>query len=144
MDTSPFLSAVEIQQYQSFVSALQWAVSIGNIDITKAVMTMSSFHAMPCQGHMYCICCIYGYLHNMNQAAIHFCVGEPDYSSLSDQQFDWAKSVYGNVTEDIPQDGPNPLGNCIVLTHYFDANLYHYMATCHCHWHFALVQSDSD
>jgi hypothetical protein len=100
LDTSPFLLAIEIQQYQSLVSALQWAALIVRIDITTAVMTMSSVHAMPCQGHMDCIHHIYGYLHNMNQAAIHFQVSVPDYSSLPDQQFDWAKSVYGNISEE--------------------------------------------
>jgi hypothetical protein len=65
----------------------------------------------------------------MNQAVIHFCVSETYYSSLPDQQFDGAKSVYGNVTEDIPQDVLTPLGKCLILTHYFNANLYHDMAT---------------
>jgi hypothetical protein len=35
------------------------------------------------------------------------------------------------VKSDIPQDVPTPLAKCIVLTHYFNANLYHDMATDH-------------
>jgi hypothetical protein len=46
LDTSPFLSAIEIQQYQLLVGALLWVVLIGHIDITTA-MTMPSFCAMP-------------------------------------------------------------------------------------------------
>jgi hypothetical protein len=33
LDTSPFLSAIEIQQYQLLVGALLWVVLIGHIDI---------------------------------------------------------------------------------------------------------------
>ena len=34
---------------------------------------------------------------------------------------DWEHSVYGKYEEDIVQDVPEPLGNRIVLTHFFDA-----------------------
>jgi hypothetical protein len=42
-DTSEFLDSMETQQYQSLIGAMQWAVSIGRLDITTAVMTLSSF-----------------------------------------------------------------------------------------------------
>ena len=58
---------------------------------------------------------------------ICFRVQEPDHSSLPDQEFDWAYTVYGNVSEIIPDDVPMPLGNWVTLTHYVDANLYHDM-----------------
>jgi hypothetical protein len=41
-----------VQQYKSLVGAMQWAISIGLFDIITAVMTLSSFRALPCQGHM--------------------------------------------------------------------------------------------
>lgn len=37
----------------------------------------------------------------------------------------WECTVYGKVTESIPDDIPEPLGKPVVLTHYKDANLYH-------------------
>ena len=45
------------------------------------------------------------------------------------QEFDWARSVYGDVSEILPKDAPIPLGKYVTLTHYFDANLYHDMVT---------------
>jgi hypothetical protein len=72
---------------------------------------------------------VYGYLSNMKQAAIRFRVREPDYSALPEQHFDWAQSVYGNVTEEIPSDAPTPLGRRVISSHYWDASLYHCMAT---------------
>ena len=56
LDDMEFLVAKQTQQYQSLVGALQWAISIGCFDIsTPAIMTLSSFHAMPCHGHFECV-----------------------------------------------------------------------------------------
>ena len=52
MDTSELLDSTGIQQYQSMVGAMQWAVSIGRLDITTAVMTLSSFRVAPRKGHL--------------------------------------------------------------------------------------------
>jgi hypothetical protein len=129
MDTSEFLDATGIEQYQSLIGAMQWAISIGRIDITMAVMTLSSFRAIPRHGHMDRVRRVYGYLSKMKDAAIRVRTDEPDYSSLPEQEFDWAQSVYGNVSELLPTDAPSPLGKYVTLTHYFDANLYHDMLT---------------
>ena len=57
---------------------------------------------------------------------------EPDYSDVPEEdEYDWAKSVYGDVSELIPKDAPVPLGRHVTLTHYIDANLYHDMLTGH-------------
>jgi hypothetical protein len=52
MDDSPFLGQDKTQQFQSLIGAMQWAVSIGRLDITTAVMSLSSFRAMPRRGHL--------------------------------------------------------------------------------------------
>jgi hypothetical protein len=104
---------------------MQWAVSIGRIDITTAVMTMSGFRVAPRRGHLERAKRIYGYLANMKHASIRIRTGEPDYSGLPTQDFDWAMSAYGNVKEIIPDNAPEPLGKFVTLTHYEDANLYH-------------------
>jgi hypothetical protein len=70
-------------------------LSLGHIDIMTAVMTMSSFHAQPCHGHMDHVKHICGYLFQMSQAAIPFHVNEPDYLAILETQYDWLKSVYG-------------------------------------------------
>ena len=49
---------------------------------------------------------------------------EPDYSDLPAKQYDWA-SVYGEVSELLPDDAPEPLGKPVTLMHYVDANLFH-------------------
>jgi hypothetical protein len=70
MDDSPFLGQVEMQQFQSLIGAMQWAVSIGRLDIATAVMSLSSFGAMPRRGHLERAKQIYGYLRKMKEARI--------------------------------------------------------------------------
>ena len=127
LDESEFLDEDDIQQYQSMLGQLQWAISIGHLDISTAVMTISSFRQAPHQGHLEHAKCIFGYLIKMKDAVICIRTDEPDYSDLPDPQHDWDYSVYGTGSEDIPKDVPKPLGKYVTLTHYLDANLYHDM-----------------
>ena len=92
-------------------------------------MTMSSFRAAPCEGHLERVKRIYGYLSKFDSAALHICINEPDFSQLQDLIYDWTYSVYGNGKELLPHDAPKALGNYVLLTHYVDANLYHDMLT---------------
>jgi hypothetical protein len=129
IDTSAFLEEEDIKKYQSLIGALQWTVTLGRFDITTAVMTMSSFRAAPRKGHMERVKRICGYLHKFKDATIRIRTGEPDFSDLPDQDFDWFNSVYGDFTEDVPEDIPKPLGKFVTLSHYHDANLFHCLLT---------------
>ena len=60
----------------------------------------------------------------MKHAMLRFQVHEPDYSDLPDKQYDWS-STYGEISELLPEDAPEPLGKHVTLTHYVDANLLH-------------------
>lgn len=129
IDTSELLDEEGIKQYQSLIGALQWVVTIGRIDVTTAVMTLSGFRAAPRKGHMDRVKRIYGYLAKMRHAKIRIRTDEPDYSDLPDFDYDWAKSVYGELSEVLPQDAPTPLGKPVTLSHFVDANLMHDMLT---------------
>jgi len=67
--------------------------------------------------------CIYGYLAKMKHGIICIHVLEPDYSALPDQDFDWIHTVYGKLSEILPSDALEPLGEHVTLTHYVDVNL---------------------
>ena len=47
---------------------------------------------------------------------------------LPELEYDWTR-VYGNVTEEIPKDAPEPLGKSVTTTTYLDANLLHDLIT---------------
>ena len=129
LDYSELLDNQGISNYQSLIGMLQWAVTIGRFDIQVAVTTMSSFRAYPRVGHLERVKRIFAYLKQFDQAAIRFRTHLPDYSMLPVQAYDWASSVYGNVSELIPTDCPEPLGKGVITTSYFDANLMHCLLT---------------
>jgi len=85
LDMSEELDANGIKDYQSLIGTLKWSVSLGRIDITTAVMTMSGFRVTPRKGHLERVQCIISYLVKMKHAAIWFCTEEPDFSALPDQ-----------------------------------------------------------
>jgi hypothetical protein len=125
VDTSEFLDEDSIQQYQSLIGSMQWAISIGCFDIAVHVMSMSSFRTYPQRGHLDQAKCMVGYLSKFPLAKIGVLTDEPDYSDVERIKYDWTKSIYGDVSEIIPRDTPPPLGGFVTLTHYQDANLYH-------------------
>ena len=129
LDKTELLDESGIQKYQSLIGALQWAVAIGRIDVTAAVMSMSSFRVAPKVGHLERLKRIYGYLSKFRHATIRFLTDEPDFSDIPEQNPDWAYSVYGKVSEMIPDDAPEPLGMWVTLAHYVDANLMHDLLT---------------
>jgi hypothetical protein len=51
-NSSNLLDAKGIQMYQSMIGSLQWMVTIGQLDITTAVLTMSGFRVAPRTGHL--------------------------------------------------------------------------------------------
>ena len=52
LDDSDFLDEKGMQQCHSLLGSVQWAVSLGRLDVATAVMTLSSFHPVPRIGHL--------------------------------------------------------------------------------------------
>ena len=119
----------QTNQFQTLVGQLQWLISPGHFDIAVHVMSLSRFRAQPRKGHLDRAKRIVGYLFFLPDGAIRFRSGEPDFSSLNDQEYDWTRSVYSGACEQIPHDIPKPLGEHGQTTHYVDANLHHDHAT---------------
>ena len=119
----------QTNQFQPLVGQLQWLISPGHFDIAVHVMSLSRFRAQPRKGHLDRAKRIVGYLLFLPDGAIRFRTGEPDFSSLNDQEYDWTRSVYSGACEQIPHDIPKALGEHGQTTHYVDANLHHDHAT---------------
>jgi hypothetical protein len=58
-----------------------------------------------------------GYLAMMRFAQIRVLTGEPDYSELDYEEYDWSKTLYGDIREQVPEGIPDPLGNFVTLSH---------------------------
>ena len=85
--------------------------------------------AQPRKGHLDRAKRIVGYPLFLPDSTIRFRTGEPDFSSLKDQEYDWTISVYSGACEQIPHDIPKPLGKHVQTTHYVDAGLHHDLGT---------------
>ena len=127
LDTSEFCVEKDKAKYMSMIGSLQWAVSLGRLDIACATMTMSRFRIQPRVGHLDRLKRIYSYLKRFKNSSIKFNVELPDYGFYDHQwmQPDW-KHFYGDGTE-CYNDVKLPIakGNPIIMTTYVDANLLH-------------------
>ena len=119
----------QTNQFQTLIGQLQWLISPGHFDIAVHVMSLSMFRAQPRKGSPDREKRIVGYLLFLPDGTIRFRTGEPDFSSLKDQEYDWTRSVYSGACEQIPHDIPKPLGKHGQTTHYVDANLHNDLAT---------------
>jgi hypothetical protein len=72
VNTSKFLDEDSIQQYQSLIGSMQWAISIGRFDIAVHVMSMSSFRTSPWRGHLNRAKCMVSYLYKFRLARYEY------------------------------------------------------------------------
>ena len=129
LDLTDFLEGNSITTYQSLIGMLQWAITIGRIDIQQAVMTMSRFSHKPRKGHLDRVKRIFSYLKRFKSASIKFNTYVPEYADLEiDQLPDW-KYIYGNCKEETPENTPEPRGKRVVISSFVDANLMHDIIT---------------
>ena len=97
LDDSAEVNDDKRQQYQSMIGMLQWAVTLGRIDIACAVMTMSRFRVAPREGHFKRVVRIFCFLRTYKKTGIKFLTEMPaDYAMFNVEQHDWW-SVYGPV-----------------------------------------------
>ena len=99
LDTSELCDDHQTKQFQTLIGQLQWLISLGRFDIAVHVMSLSRFRAQPRKGHLDRAKRIVGYLLFLPDGAIRFRTGEPDFSSLKDQEYDWTRSVYSGACE---------------------------------------------
>ncbi len=124
LDDTDFLDSTGMHLYWKLLGMLQWAVTLGRIDIMCAVMTMGGYRAQPRIGHMNRLKRIFGFLKQYKSCSIKFRTEEPDYSKYKTEDRNW-DYVYGDIQEEIPNNMPNPKGKRVILTMFADANLYH-------------------
>ena len=122
LDVSPELEPTDAAFYQSLIGVLRWMVEMGRIDITCEVSMMSSFVAMPREGHLQQLYHMFAYLKSHHNARLVF---DPSYPEVNDEDFpkkNWSM-IYGeSLKEDIPPNAPEPLGMEFVIRAYVDAD----------------------
>jgi hypothetical protein len=116
LDMSELLDAKGINLCQSLLGTLPWAFTFRGFDIYGIKVAPSHLHRMKQ---------VNGYLSKMSHAAVRGSTVEPDCLDIPFFEYDWTKSVYGELEEMKPEDSPKPLGKFGTLSHYVDASLMH-------------------
>ena len=110
MDVSPLLSPDEASYFKTIIGVMRWMVELGRIDIAVEVSQLSSFLAMPRQGHLVNALNIMYYLKIKHNSRL---VLDPSYPGIDMSEFksneNWAP-FYGDVQEEKTLNAPKPLG----------------------------------
>ena len=78
LDVTPELNVDQASFYQSQIGVLHWCVELGRIDIITKVSALSSFLALPHEGHLEAVFHIFAYLECQHKACIVFNLNYPD------------------------------------------------------------------
>ncbi len=100
---------------------LRWAVELGRVDVLLETALMSTYLAMPREGHLQQIYRIFGYLKLYPKRKIAF---DPKHPKINEKVFvrhDW-HDFYRDVKEAIPGDMPVPRGNPMSTHCFVDAS----------------------
>jgi hypothetical protein len=121
LDGSKELNAELSNWYMHLIGMLQWMVEIGQVDILTEVSLMSSYMAMPREGHLDAVLHIFGYLKIKYNSRMAFDPTVPYCNETSFQECDW-KEFYGDVQEAIPSNAPEPRGESVHIRMYVDSD----------------------
>ena len=122
LDESRFCTPEEQSHYMSMIGDLQWAVSLGRIDLYAATLTLSGFRAAPRIGHLERAKRVFRFIRNYKKTSIKFRTDKCDHSAYSYIKPNFGY-VYHPCKEEIPDDIPTPKGKSIQMTTFYDANL---------------------
>ena len=119
LDGSPELDDERATYYQSLIGILRWAVELGRIDICTEVSVMSSYSAMPREGHLQALFHMFAYLSTHNRSKIvmddETVYIEPEETPDFSEFYPFAKDV-------LPEDMPEIRGKAVQLTMFVDAS----------------------
>ena len=121
LETSPELKSDGIQIYQELIGVLRWAVELGRVDVLLEVALLSTYMAMPREGHLQQLYRIFGYFKIYPKRKIAFDFQHPEISERMFKEYDWY-DFYRDAAEAIPNDMPTPRGNPMSTHCFVDAS----------------------
>ena len=124
LDVTAELQPNEATYYMSLIGVLRWIVELGRVDICLETSIMSSFMAMPREGHLEQVLHMFAYLKKYHNAEMVFDPSVPHIDELKYQVKDWASSEFGHIEgqEDTPANMPESRGVGFVIRAKVDAD----------------------
>ena len=105
METSAELKSDGVQTYQELIGVLRWAVELGRVDILLEASLMSTYMAMPREGHLQMLYRMFAYL-KTNSRKLGF---DPRHPCINEKRF---KPNTTGMTSIVAQRKPF-LGTCL-------------------------------
>ena len=121
LDVSQELDSDETSFFMSGIGVLRWIVELGRIDIATEASMLAGQMALPRKGHLFAMLRVFSYLKKKHNARLVFDATVPNIDMSCFPERNW-HHFYGNVTEDIPSNGPKPRGKPVVLRMYVDSD----------------------
>ena len=122
LDCTNELKVDGMQWYQEIVGSLRWAIEIGRVDILLETSLMSSYLAMPREGHLEQVLHIVGYLKQRKKMKLMFDSSVPSVDEKWFQKYEWF-DFYRDAKEAIPPNMPEARGLPITISTFVDSNL---------------------
>ncbi|KAL7464783.1 hypothetical protein ACHAXS_005117 [Conticribra weissflogii] len=121
LDVLPKLPPEHASYYQSLMGIFRWIIELGRIDISTEVSMLSSYMALPRQGHLEAALHVILYLGLHHNSRL--CM-DPTHPEIKSEQFpvcDWSE-FYGEVEEPIPPNAPEALDKEVGLRMFLDSD----------------------
>ena len=122
LDVSDVLNNTELAYYQSLIGVLRWAVELGRVDICLEVSMMSSYLAMPREGHLEEVYHIFSYLKRHHNSEMVFDPSDPEIEPDKFQRQDWEATEFGELEEILPENRPEARGMGFLMRAFVDAD----------------------
>jgi hypothetical protein len=123
VDVTDELDQTLASRFMQLIGILRWAVEIGRIDIYLETSLLSQYQANPRFGHLEAAYHIFAYLKkHPDMGRLAFDSHAPDIDeSFFYSNADWT-DFYGDVTEELPPNMPEPRGHPVNISAFVDAN----------------------
>ena len=123
VDVTDELDQPLASRFMQLIGILRWAVEIGRIDIYLETSLLSQYQANPRFGHLEAAYHIFAYLKkHPDMGKLAFDSHAPDIDeSFFHANADWT-AFYGDVTEELPPNMPEPRGHPVTISAFVDAN----------------------
>jgi hypothetical protein len=123
IDESELLDGDNVSKYRMLTGALNWIVTLGRYDVHYTASTMARYNMLPRQGHFDAMLRVFGYLKSYRKLMITYDHRLPDNHNATPEIYDWFQFYPDAVNgEELPYNMPEPKGNAVKLSSYFDAD----------------------
>eukprot|EP00804_Cyclotella_cryptica_P028067 CCRYP_017276-RA/>CCRYP_017276-RA protein AED:0.08 eAED:0.14 QI:0/0/0/1/0.25/0.2/5/0/724 len=120
-DVTPLLEPGVATYYMQLIGVLRWMCELGRIDICTEVSMLSSFAAMPREGHLEAALHVFSYLKLRSNSRLIFDPKEPNVGESDFVECDWS-DFYLGAEEALPPNAPKPLGKGVTLRMFVDSD----------------------